>query len=151
VDSGIGDADLADADSLVSGALALPCELEELAQAAPESVSAEVHGSPYGDVLRSRQRDGFAIGAVMVTWDVVVFVACATDSGQRSFIPVSQRYLATFMRLLGIGALDEVLRDCLRTRFRRRTLRSIDQIHTVAAFNRLGSRDGLLTREIASQ
>lgn len=152
------ESDVAAADALVGGSLPLPCEpayetsVGDFASPDRSPGSAgDPEPSPYGEALRPRQRDGYAIGPVMMSWDAVVFVACGEDAARRLFIPVAQPYLAAFMRLLDQGRLDVPIRCWLAQRPTTRTLQSEPETHRPAFFDHLGRREDLLVPEIVAR
>jgi hypothetical protein len=149
-------ADLEVMDAIVAGTMPLPCEPAFAAAAVDlarvdraSTPQAGLSASPFGSALQPRQRDGYGIGPVLMSWDLVVFVACGPDGGRRVFIPVSRPYLEVFLRQLDLGRVDALIRARLQRRPGRRTLRSLADINPPTIFDHLGGRGGLLTAEIA--
>ncbi len=141
----VGAADLDDADALVDGGHALPCEMgpaESLAIAAPIRPR-----SAFGSALRPRRRPAFHLAPVMLSWQTAVFVVAGTEESRRAFVAVPGMRLEAFVAALDDGRLDAPVEAYLAARASPRTLRSARDARTVGIFDRLGLRCGLLAPE----
>ena len=101
-------ADLRDADDFVAGRLPLPIE-DPAWRERPEDASAEVDGapgSPFGRLVHPRARAGFAVEAVVVTWDFAVFALIGRGGRRTGYASVPRADLAGFLDDLDRGELD---------------------------------------------
>jgi len=151
--------DLRDASDVVHGDLPLPLEAAEqdtLTTGARNAagrhmpVESPVQASVFGSAVRIRQHDGFAIGPVLVSWELVVFVACGDSARRRLFVPIPQGYLDPFLKLLDEGALDGLVVEALKASPSGRSLLTRGQALRPGIFDALGSRADLLVPEFAA-
>jgi hypothetical protein len=85
----------------------LLAELEELDGRADQIEP--LSGNPFGRVLGERERPGFALAPVMVTWPSVVFIAAESVSGPPAFVAVPRDWLGVFLDKLDEGELDDAI------------------------------------------
>ena len=140
-----GPADLADADSMVAGAIDLPIEAADKQEQQPATPVAPK--SVYGDLLAPRTRPDYDMAPVMLTWELAVFLVADVGRRRSAFAAVPGPALAGFARALESGALDGVIVEYLRGRHPRRRLLGHEQTRTPGLFDELGLRISLLAPE----
>lgn len=141
------DDDLEPADRMVSGDIPLPTEQPDY-QDNSESVHVAVDQNVYGRVLDPRNRPGFDLAPVMVTWDVCVFVIVNPDRSRRAFACVPRDYLESFVEQLDSGGLDAIIHDYLSHPATGRRLYQYGQTHEPGFYDLLGPRINLLAPEL---
>jgi hypothetical protein len=142
----VAPADLADADGLVGGSLALPIEREaaQLEHGAAEPIEPS---SAFGAALVTRTRDGFDVAPVMLNWEVGVFLVVRPDRRRSAFLAVRGVDLARLMDALDDGRLDDPIRHYLSTAPSGRRRLDREGLHHVGLFDALGLRASLLSPE----
>jgi hypothetical protein len=141
-------ADEACVEALISGEMALPCELELPSALMDEAGPNEPAPSdPYGAATRLRQRPVAEVAPVMLTWDLAVFVLLDRPTGRTAYAAVPGRELGAFLEELDAGRLDAPMRAFMRRRWRRSTLADRTDVRTATLFDDLGPRLGLVAPE----
>jgi hypothetical protein len=121
-------------------------ELEELDVRANHTEP--LAGNPFGRVLGARERSGFALAPVMVTWPLVVFIGAEETSGAPAFVTVPRDWLGVFLDKLDAGKLDAAILGHLTERPRREThAESWADVSTPGLFDAIPSRLALLPAE----
>jgi hypothetical protein len=104
--------------------------------------------TPFARVLGERERPGFALAPVMVTWPLVVFIGAEETSGAPAFVTVPRDWLGAFLDRLDEGELDAAILDYLTERPRRQTYaESWADVSTPGLFDAIPSRLALLPSE----
>ena len=135
--------DVAVLDRIIAGALPLGVETRE-----PEA-RPTLHGpgpsSPLGQVTRRWRRRGFAIWAVVATWDFTVFRV----EGPRAnaLVSIPRESLPQFIAKLEAGMLDRPLLAALESASLRPMLTEQAQTRRVGVFPGMGDPAGLLSEE----
>jgi hypothetical protein len=139
--------DVADADALVAGRSRLPSEgvLTMTSANAMGAIASWPPRSPYGEVLRPRERPGFTITAEVATWDTTVFAV--SGHFRRAYASVPRASLPRFLRSVDTGRLDGVLSDYLEARPEGRRLASWSDAVRPGLFDALGPATLLVATE----
>jgi hypothetical protein len=117
-----------------------------LASRSGEWIDSDIEPTPFGDVLRVRNRPGLDLAPVMVTWPLTVFMAA--DSAERSaFVAVPRDWLVPFLNKLDRGDLDSPLRRYVAARRGRARAVSWRDVHEPGLFDTVPSRLALLPPE----
>jgi hypothetical protein len=104
--------------------------------------------TPFARVLGQRERPGYALAPVMVTWPLVVFIGAEATSGEPAFVTVPRDWLGAFLDRLDEGELDAAILDHLTERPRREThAKSWADVSTPGLFDHIPSRLALLPNE----
>jgi hypothetical protein len=92
-------------------------------------------------------RGGFDLAAVIVTWDVAVFVIAARRRRRVAFATVPRASLARFLRALQAGELDDVIASYAGRRAAGRRLGHHGQTEVPGLLDELADRGALLAPE----
>jgi hypothetical protein len=101
--------------------------------------------SPYGDLLEPRERDEFAVEAMVATWDFTVFSIRGAMRTGHACVPRTD--LPQFLASLDAGELDDVFTAFLRTPSAGRTLAAFAQTQDPGLWDDVGEPTGLLPSE----
>nr|MDP9482838.1 hypothetical protein [Chloroflexota bacterium] len=107
-------------DAVVRGARSLPSE--GASDEAGTMAAVDVAPSPYGAASSPWSGDGFDLAPVMVTWDLVVFLAVESRKRRRAFIAVPGLELGTFFDDLLLGRMEDPIARWFDRRGQRRRL-----------------------------
>lgn len=107
----------------------------------------------FGDALRARERPGYQVASVAISWSFVVFLLLRTRwprvRQRRAFVCVPRDQLPAFLEALNAGTLDKMLRGYLSTRAKGTVLDRPEQARAPGLFDELGLRRLLLPVEPA--
>lgn len=139
-----GDGDLAAADDLVEGRLALPGQRPQARRPSPTGQAPAP--SPLGSVVATIERPAFTVTAEVATWDFTVY---AVTGARTLHLAVPRADLGGFVTSLAAGALDAALGAALAAPSRHRRLGSYAQAAAGGLFDELGPRADLRAPERA--
>jgi len=140
-------ADLAAVDQMIANELPLSGE----SWTAAEIESANTPGAmtlAQGDARRPRQRPGFELAPVMVTWNVTIYLLVDTARGRRAFVCVPSPDARRFLFRLLHGEFDDVINAYLRLAPAGRRLDGPEQTKSPGIYDELAPRRWLLPLEI---
>jgi hypothetical protein len=101
----------------------------------------------HGNARRSRQRPGFGLAPVLITWDVTVYLLVSSRRRRLAFACIPSADARRFLYRLLHGDLDRVISDYLNVSPSGRRLREPTQTTTPGLYDLLESRIALLPTE----
>lgn len=138
-------ADLEETDAFVDGGVPLLIERQGIDEATVARPSPAA--SPFGRALPPRERPGYDVAPVMVTWEAGVFLISRSDRGCSAFAVVPGRALDRFLSALDRGALDTLIHRYLATRPTGRRVLDWESARVPGLHDAIGLRAALLAPE----
>ena len=103
--------------------------------------------TPFSGLLDVRERRGFDMAPVMITWPLTIFMVATVDCRQPAFVVVPREWLQPFVEKLASGDLDQPIRRYLMSTRRRKRLESWPDAQRPGLCDVISSRNDLMPAE----